>query len=172
MMWSGLSQGLLDELASAWLRLDQARPTTVGDVPRLLQALTDWMRWAIRIEDELLYGMEVSYLTHRAATAGSAALPGLRHAHELVEQGGSSLEELVTISAGSPPHYLDAIWRGFDELPRPVENAPAPSGESAYRLHLEGVAARVPAAHMTRFLLHTALDCQGADPAEAAGPAS
>jgi hypothetical protein len=170
-MWSGLPQDLLDELASAWLRLDGAKPTAFEDVPHLLEALTEWMRWAIRVEDEVLGILAVSYLTHRAVAEGGAALPGLRHAHELVRGGGHSVDELVTVSAASPPTYLDVMWRQFDELPRPAEDAPAPAGESAYRLHLEGLAARVPAADVTRFLLHTVLDWQDDDPAGATGPA-
>jgi hypothetical protein len=155
---AGLSQDLLDELAGAWSRLDRARPVAVEDTPQLLQALADWIRLAVRVEDELQTTLGLPYLASRAAVPGGAALPGLRHVHGLMANDGRAVVELVTVSAGSPPTYHDATWRPFDQLPEPLGGPPALSEESAYRLHLEGTAARVLAADMTRFLLDTALD--------------
>jgi hypothetical protein len=155
---AGFSQNLLDELAGAWSRLDRARPVAVEDTPQLLRALADWIRWAIRVEDELEAALGLSYLARRAAVPGGGPLPGLRHVHGLMADDGRAVAELVTISAGSPPTYHDATWRPFDQLPEPLGSPPALNEESAYRLHLEGTAARVPAADMTRFLLDTALD--------------
>jgi hypothetical protein len=155
---AGFSQDLLDELAGAWSRLDRARPAAVEDSPLLLQALADWIRWAVLVEDELQANRGLSYLARRAAVPGGGALPGLRHVHGLMADDGRAVAELVIIGHGSPPTYHDAKWRPFDQLPEALGGPPALSEEAAYRLHLEGMAARVVAADMTRFLLDTALD--------------
>jgi hypothetical protein len=167
---SWLSQDLLDGLARAWSRLDQARPARSDDVVDLLLALAEWLDRTIVFEDELRATIGGVYLARWSDSAAGAALPGLRLVHELMQGGGHTVAHFVTVSAGTPPAYHDATWRPWDDLPAISLAAGSRAGEAAYRQHLAGVAARVVAADVTRFLLDTALDRRD-DLAGAASPA-
>lgn len=154
-MRSQLSQAILDSLAMAWSRLDRARPARTTGVPGLLSALDEWVRWAVRVDDELTEAVGGSYATRRAEQPGGAPLSGLRHVHHLTQDLGHPIEALVTVSAGSPPIFFDVTWRPFEELP------PASvviDGEAAYRQHLASRPARMPASNVTTFLLSIAVE--------------
>jgi len=152
---SQLSQAILDSLAMAWSRLDRARPPRTTGVPGLLSALDEWVRWAMRVDDELTEGVGASYATRRAEQPGGAPLAGLRHVHHLTQDMGHPIEALVTVSAGSPAIFYDVAWRAFEDLPRP---SVVTGGEAAYRQHLAGRPARMPAASVTTFLLSIAVE--------------
>lgn len=157
-----LSQDLLDQLAAAWSRLDQARPATLEEVPQLTNALVEWMNWAIRVDDELTAILSASCpALPSTAGDGATALRGLRHVQGLLDDDGRHITELISISAGFPPVFHEAIWLPFEELPSPRMGAPIVVEESAYRRCLEGSAARTSAAAITRFLLDVALDRDG-----------
>jgi hypothetical protein len=149
-----LSQALLDNLAIAWSRLDDARPREPADVPTLLIALDEWVRWAVRIDVELLAALGDEYATSRAARPGGRPLPGLHLAAALSERTGHAIDTLVTVSAGSPAVFYDAVWRRYEELPAAE---PGTERVEAYRLHLAGQAARRPASAVTTFLLRAAV---------------
>ena len=151
---SRLSQAMLDNLAVAWSRLDRARPRDEADVPLLLFALDEWMRWAVRIDNELAGALGSRYLVERDGRPGGRPIPGLRHAFELTDRHGHPIQDLVTISAGSPALFYDVMWRRYEELPAPSET---PEGEQAYRRHLARQTARTAASEMTTFLLTTAV---------------
>ena len=155
---SRVSQALLDNLAVAWSTLDRARPREETGVPALMEALDTWMRWAMRIDEELVDALGPDYTTARRERAGGRPIPGLRHAHELTERGGHPLGQLVTVSAGSPPLFYDAIWKRYEELPSPQDD---PGAAQAYREHLASRPARRPAAEVTTFLLTWAVDGPG-----------
>jgi hypothetical protein len=145
-----LSQALLDNLAIAWSRLDRARPREVSGVPTLLFALDEWMRWAVRMDDELTSALGASYVESRCRRRGGPAIRGLRHPFTLKEQLGHPLDALVTISAGSPAVFYDLTWKPYVELPPAAGD---PEAEQAYRQHLDGQPARVAASEVTTFLL-------------------
>jgi hypothetical protein len=149
-----LSQSLLDSLAIAWSRLDRARPRDRGGVPGLLLALDEWLRWAVRVDGELEAAMGWAYLAARPQREGGAVMAGLRAAHHLVEQQGHPIDDLVTISAGSPALFYDATWKPWDDLP--ALRTEAGDAEDAYRRHLGGQPARGPASRVTTFLLTAA----------------
>jgi hypothetical protein len=151
---SRLSQALLDNLATAWSRLDDARPLDPADVPTLLFALDEWVRWAVRIDLELLAALGDEYATSRVTRPGGLPLPALHLAADLTERTGHPIGALVTVSAGSPAVFYDAVWRRYEELPASeLETERA----DAYRLHLAGQAARRPASEVTTFLLGAAV---------------
>ena len=151
---SRLSQALLDNLAIAWSSLDRARPRQEADVPGLLFALEEWVRWAMRVDDELTSALGAGYVVARAHQPGGRPIAGLRHAHDLVERRGHPIDTLVTVSAGSPALFYDVTWRRYEELPAPGSEV---DGEEAYRLHLARQPARMPASHVTTFLLTAAV---------------
>jgi hypothetical protein len=151
---SRLSQALLDNLAIAWSRFDRARPRHPDEVPGLLLALDEWMRWAVRIDDELLGALGAGYATSRETHPGGRSIPGLRHAFHLTEQEGHSLDLLVTVTPGSPALFYDVVWRTYEELPAPDGD---PEGAQAYRQHLASLPARTPASDVTTFLLSTSV---------------
>src|SRR5262249_11509430 len=163
---SWLSQELLDGLAHSWSRLDRARPVRSEDAHRVVEALAEWLELSIRFDDELRATMGGAYLAPLSHAAD--ALPALRLVHELMA-GGHPVNDFVTISAGSPPTYHDALGRDWPELPTISLAGGSPAGEAAYRQHLAGVAARLTAAGVTQFLLDTALDRRD-DLAGAASP--
>jgi len=149
-----LSQALLDNLATAWSRLDHARPLDPAGVPTLLGALDEWVRWAVRIDVELFATLGDEYATSRTTRPGGLPLPGLHLAAELTERTGHAIDALVTVTAGSPAVFYDAVWRRYEELPAPeLETERA----QAYRLHMAGQAARRPASEVTTFLLGAAV---------------
>lgn len=152
---SRLSQALLDNLAIAWSSLDRARPHQETGVPRLLFALEEWVRWAMRVDDELESALGAGYVEARCRQPGGPPIAGVRHAHELVERFGHPIDMLVTVSAGSPAVFYDVTWRRFEELPAP---GAAVQGEDAYRVHLARQPARMPASAVTTFLLNAAVD--------------
>lgn len=168
-MRSWLSQELLDGLARAWSRLDRARPVRQEDAHHVTDALAEWLERTVRFEDELRATMGGSYLVHSADSTVAGALPGLRLVHALMEGGGHRVSDFVTVSSGSPPTYHDALWLPWAHLPQIREAAGSPAGEAAYRQHLAGLAARLSAAEVTRFLLDAALDRRD-DLAGAASP--
>jgi hypothetical protein len=94
---------------------------------------------------------------------GPAALTALLLLHEPVELAPESV-------LGELGHRHAVRRTGERELPERVGDAPTLDQESAYRRHLEGTAARLSAAQMTRFLLDTALDSRD-DQAATRGPA-
>jgi hypothetical protein len=145
---------MLDNLATAWSRLDRARPRDPAEVPALLGALDEWVRWAVRIDGELLGALGDGYASRRGTRAGGQPLPGLHLAAELTGRTGHPIEALVTVSAGSPAVFYDVIWRRYEELPPSELEA---DGAEAYRLHLAGHAARRPASDVTTFLLTAAV---------------
>ena len=149
-----LSQALLDNLATAWSRLDHARPLDPAGVPTLLGALDEWVRWAVRIDVELLAAFGDEYATSRATRPGGLPLPGLHLAADLTERTGQAIDALVTVSAGSPVVSYDAVWRRYEELPSSELDT---EGVEAYRRHLAGQAARRPASDVTTFLLGAAV---------------
>jgi hypothetical protein len=149
---SRLSQGVLDNLVSAWSRLDRARPRDEAEVPELLGALDEWVRWAVRIDAELLCAFGESYAESREVRPGARPLPGLHLAADLT--GRHAIEALVTVSAGSPALFYDVIWRRHEELPACEHQG---EGIEAYRRHLAGQAARRPASDVTTFLLGAAV---------------
>lgn len=153
-MRSRLSQALLDNLAIAWSSLDRARPRQEADVPRLLFALEEWVRWAMRVDGELEGALGSGYVEARCRRPGGRAIGGLRHAHDLVELYGHPIDALVTVSAGSPAIFYDVTWRRYEELPAPVCVV---SGENAYRAHLARQPARMPASAVTTFLLNASV---------------
>lgn len=153
-MRSRLSQALLDNLATAWSRLDHARPLDPAEVPTLLAALDEWVRWAVRVDVELLAAGGAEYAASRATRPGGRPLPGVHLAADLTAGTEHAIDALVTVSAGSPAVFYDAIWRRYEELPAPwLETERA----EAYRLHLAGQAARRPASKVTTFLLGAAV---------------
>lgn len=154
-MRSQLSQAVLDNLAVAWSRLDRARPRQRAEVPALLFALDEWLRWAMRVDDELAGALGAGYAARRAEHAGGRPIPGLRHAHDLTERLGHPIDALVTVSAGSPAVFFDVTWRPYEDLPRAED---ATVGEEAYRLHLASLPARGPASGVTTFLLSAAVE--------------
>jgi hypothetical protein len=149
---SRLSQGLLDNLVSAWSRLDRARPREQAEVPALLAALDEWVRWAVRVDGELLSTFGAPYAESRETRPGGRPLPGLHLAADLT--GRHAIEALVTVSAGDAALFYDVIWRRYEELP-PSERPGG--GTEAYRRHLAGQAARRPASDVTTFLLGAAV---------------
>ncbi|HXM58591.1 MAG TPA: hypothetical protein VOB72_24535 [Candidatus Dormibacteraeota bacterium] len=153
-MRSQLSQAVLDNLAVAWSRLDRARPRREADVPDLLCALDEWVRWAVRVDDELTGALGAPYAARRAEQPRAHALGGLRHAYDLTGRLGHPIDSLVTVSAGSPAIFYDVTWRPPEELPD--AEGPADVVE-AYRLHLASRPARVPASGVTTFLLSAAV---------------
>lgn len=151
-MRSRLSQGLLDNLVSAWSRLDRARPREQSEVPALLGALDEWVRWAVRIDGELLATLGQSYAESRCARPGGRPLPGIHLAADLT--GRHAITALVTVSAGWPALFYDVTWRRYEELPA---SPPEVEGREAYQRHLAGQAARRPASDVTTFLLGAAV---------------
>lgn len=151
-MRSRLSQGLLDNLATAWSRLDRARPRERVHVPLLLGALDEWVQWAVRIDGELLSALGARYAEQRGTRPGGQPLPGIHLAADLTCR--HAIDALVTVSAGSPAVFYDVIWRRYEELPAPELAA---EGSEAYRRHLAGQAARRPASDVTTFLLTAAV---------------
>jgi hypothetical protein len=151
---SRLSQALLDNLAVAWSQFDRARPRHPDEVPSLLLALNEWMRWAVRIDDELLGALGHDYVTSRETHPGGRAIPGLRHAFHLTERQGHPIDLLVTISPGTPALFYDVVWRRYEDLPAPEGDG---DGAQAYRLHLASQPARTPASDVTTFLLSTSV---------------
>jgi hypothetical protein len=145
---------MLDNLATAWSRLDRARPRDPAEVPALLGALDEWVRWAVRIDGELLGALGERYALSRGTRPGGRPLPGLHLAAELTCRPGHAIEALVTVSAGSPALFYDVIWRRYEELPA---SELQDDGVEAYRLHLAGQAARRPASEVTTFLLTAAV---------------
>lgn len=150
-----LSQALLDNLAIAWSRLDRARPREPSGVPSLLLALDEWMRWAVRMDDELAAAVGAAYVDARPLEPGGLAIDGLRAAFDLVERLGHPIDALVTVSAGEPAVFFDATWKSWDELPR-ADRVPGAAAEGAYRRHLAGQHARGAASEVTTFLLTAA----------------
>ena len=150
-----LPQALLDNLAIAWSRLDRARPRDHAGVPSLLLALDEWLRWALRVDEELASALGPAYLAARPQRPGGQVIDGLRAAHDLVERRGHPLDDLVTVSAGSPALFYDATWKPWEDLP-PGSAAAAADAERAYREHLAGQHARRPASQVTTFLLTAA----------------
>jgi hypothetical protein len=151
---SRLSQALLDNLAMAWSQLDRARPRHHEEVPGLLRALDEWMRWAMRVDDELLGALGAAYATTREVHPGGLPIPGVRHAYDLTERQGHSLDMLVTVTAGSPAILYEVVWRRYEELPLPDGDT---EGGEAYRLHLASQPARTSAAQVTTFLLSSSV---------------
>jgi len=109
----------------------------------------------MRIDEELVDALGPGYTAARCEHAGGLPIPGLRHAHELTERDGHPLGHLVTVNAGSPPLFFDAIWKRYEELPAPRND---PGAARAYREHLASRPARRPAAEVTTFLLTWAVD--------------
>jgi hypothetical protein len=149
-----LSQALLDNLAMAWSRFDRARPREEEDVPTLLLALEEWMRWALRIDEELHDALGLPYASRREVHPGGQSISGLRHAFDLTWRRGHPLDALVTVSPGSPALFYDVVWRSYEELPAPDGEA---DGALAYREHLASQPARTPASAVTTFLLTAAV---------------
>jgi hypothetical protein len=149
-----LSQALLDNLAIAWSSLDRARPRHESDVPRLLFVLEEWVRWAVRVDDELAAALGIGYVTARGTHAGGPPIAGVRHAHDLVALHGHAMDALVTVSAGEPALFYDVTWRRYEELPARGTEV---DGEEAYRAHLATQPARMPASAVTTFLLTAAV---------------
>lgn len=152
-MRSQLSQGLLDSLATAWSRLDRARPRDPAEVPGLLTALDDWVRWAIRIDDELLGVIGPPYAARRSELPGGRPLAGIRLARSLTSRG-HSIDALVFVSAGTPAVFYDVIWRRPEELPADAADS---ADLEEYRVHLASQPARTPASEVTTFLLNAAV---------------
>src|SRR5439155_26713894 len=130
-------------------------PPHATGVAGLLSALDEWVRWAVRVDDELTEAVGDSYPRRRAEQPGGPALPGLRHVHHLRQDLGHPIESLVTVSAGSPAIFYDVAWRPFEELP---PASIVTDGEAAYRRHLSGRPARMPASNVTTFLLSIAVE--------------
>jgi len=149
-----VSQALLDNLATAWSRLDQARPLDPADVSALMAALDEWVRWAVRIDRELLAVLGSEFAAGRRSLPGGQPLPGLHLAADLVARTGHPIDALVTVSAGAPALFYDVVWKRYEELPSSELRA---EGVEAYRLHLAGQAARRPASEVTTFLLGAAV---------------
>jgi hypothetical protein len=122
-------------------------------VPDLLTALDDWVRWAIRIDDELLGAIGPSYAARRCELPGGRPLAGIRHARSLTSRG-HSIDALVVVTAGEPAVFYDVIWRRPEELP--ADEAGGADLE-AYRLHVASQPARTPASEVTTFLLNAAV---------------
>jgi len=152
---SRLSQAILDNLAMAWSRLDRARPPRDTEVPSLLSALDEWVRWAVRVDDELAAAVGSSYATRRSERRGGLPIAGLRHVQHLTQELGHPIDALVTVSAGSPAIFYDVTWALYEALPR--SEIPT-GGEDAYRRHLAGQPARMPASDVTTFLLSVAVE--------------
>jgi hypothetical protein len=149
---SRLSQALLDNLATAWSRLDHARPRDPAEVPVLLGALNEWVEWAVRLDGELLSVLGEPYAESRATRPGGRPLPGLHLAADLT--GRHTIDALVTVRAGGSALLYDVVWRQYEELPA---SGLAAEGSQAYRLHLAGQAARRLASEVTTFLLGAAV---------------
>jgi hypothetical protein len=145
---------MLDNLATAWSRLDRARPRDQAEVPALLGALDEWVKWAVRIDGELLGALGERYASSRGTRPGGLPLPGIHLAAELTGRTGQAIDALVTVSAGSPALFYDVIWRRYEELPA---SEPETERVEAYRLHLAGMPARRPASEVTTFLLTAAV---------------
>src|SRR5205085_1837296 len=124
---------LLDNLAAAWSHLDRARPRRQSEVPLLLLALEEWVRWALRVEDELdgLFG--AAYPALRAERAGGPTLPGLRLIADLTERGGHPIAPLVVVTAGLPAIFYEVIWKAYADLPQRPEEPLGLEREQAYR---------------------------------------
>jgi hypothetical protein len=146
---------MLDNLVVAWSQLDRARPPQESGVPKLLHALDEWLRWAVRIDDELLAVVGRHYAAARCEREGGRTILAHRHAFTLTDRHGHPMEALVTVSAGSPTIFYDVRWRPYEELPAP--GADAPTAE-AYRRHLASQPARTRASELTTFLLGAAVE--------------
>jgi hypothetical protein len=152
---SQLSQAILDNLAVAWSRLDRARPRQRSEVPGLLFALDEWLRWAVRVDAELAGALGGAYAQRRAEPGGGRPLPGLRHVYDLTERLGHPIDALVTVSAGSPAVFFDVRWRPYEDMPQVGDGD---GGEHAYRMHLASLPARATASDVTTFLLSAAVE--------------
>ena len=164
-MQETISQGILDGFARAWSRLDRARPQTRAGLPRAVDALADWMRRAIDLDDLLPAVMGLGYVRARGDRSGGPPLIGLRHAWALVLHDHPLIELLLTTPGRDALHW-DLSWAPFRALPRlPMDHRVAEQ-EEAYPAHLEDRAVRSSASSVTTPLLTLTHDARRAIPVE------
>jgi hypothetical protein len=129
------------------------------DQDNAIQALADWMNWAMPIDEQLNDTYKADYQSLRAADSSGRALPGVRHAWNLHKHQGHRIRSLVVISEGMafPVRFdlpfFEIRWRQFDDLPLPPDEHRSPNQEAVYRDQLQGQPVRMLAPGMTTFLL-------------------
>lgn len=146
-----ITQETLDDFVTAWSRLDRARPQTRTEVPTAVEALADWLRHAIELDELLVAILGLAYEQARSDRAEGQALVGLRHIWTLLEE--HPLIELVMATPGRQALFWELYWSPFPALPRQQLDRRVPEQEEAFQRHLEGRAVRTPASDMTTFLL-------------------
>lgn len=138
---AAVPQEALDELASAWSRLDRSRPLLESGVGPAVRVVGDWVVRALTV-DELLPAAGQDECLARAVA-------GLRRAWTLVESG-CPLEALLDASTGHEHEFWELYWRPLDRLPSGGWTDEAREG---YRGHLAGRPVRTPASWITQHLL-------------------
>jgi hypothetical protein len=131
------------------------------------EALADWLKWAMVLDDQLGKIDGDDYRGGRAADLVGVALPGLRHAWNLFKHQGQDLHYLVELTPGFsfpmgfPLIFREITWLPFDQLPVVPEGRRRENQERAYQDYLQGKPVRVLAPSITRFLADAAT--QGED---------
>src|SRR4029077_7050300 len=140
-----------------------------GDDARSVLDLASWMIWAMTI-DELLCD-EQQYIAMRAQDPGGRAVPGLRHAWNVLKHHGQNLADLLLVDlrpdrpivtrAYNPPRShavmapaVEARWKPFAELPQITDpRVKHPDQEQAYIDHLATRRVQATAEPIQTFLL-------------------
>jgi hypothetical protein len=147
-----VSQQVLDELASAWSRLDRARPREPAGVAPAMHVVYHWVTCALAVDGLLFTILSGVYAATRAEESCGPALLALRWVWEVVE-GEASMDALLSPASGPEHSFWELYWRPLADLR--LDLLPA-EGRDHYGRHLAGRPVRTPASAITSFLLTTA----------------
>lgn len=169
-----VSPTFVDCLKRERAQLEQAQPTSEGDVEATVRTLAAWMQWALVVDDSLRQLNGQAYTDQRAKDQGGEALMGLRYAWERLKHQGHRLDELVLTNIGAdhaivtvasnppmshpmPAAAWEARWKDFAELPVPdsnyLEKKPEKPKEDGYKQYLSDQPVIASTAPIQAFLL-------------------
>jgi hypothetical protein len=132
----------LDKAAS---RLEQSRLSR--EAVDSFIAVAECLLWLMVIDDRLYRLRGGAYQTRRATDGRGSAMPGMRHAWNLLKH--ADLNDLVDVSEGAgfpmqfPLVWIELVWKPFRQLPLLDADKRSSHQEARYQSRLEGKPVRL-----------------------------